>query len=84
MTMREIRIRETELGTEKWCPRCEEWWPADPEFFWRTSSGLFYCCKACYHANDKRFGRRGNADANLPMVPEALRALPFAPNEVRT
>jgi hypothetical protein len=45
------RLRETELGLEKLCRRCDEWWPADLEFFFSDPSGkagLFYCCKACY------------------------------------
>ena len=36
---------------EKYCSRCQEWWPADTEFFFRsasTSDGLGYTCKACY------------------------------------
>lgn len=81
--MSSIRLRETELGTEKWCGRCQDWWPADTEFFWKTSKGLWYCCKACYYASDKRAGRRGQIDPNLPLVPEPLRAIPFAPIEAR-
>lgn len=46
------RRRLSELGEpEKWCPRCSEYWPADPEFFFAKNGrgdGLFYCCKACY------------------------------------
>lgn len=53
------RLRETIDGPEKYCPRCDEWWPADKEFFWETKGKLFYCCKACYHEMDRRPGRRG-------------------------
>lgn len=46
------KLRTTpELGPEKFCTRCREWWPADPEFFYPAkagAAGLFYCCKACY------------------------------------
>lgn len=54
------KVRETIDGTEKLCSRCEEWWPADGEFFWSDKNGLlglFYCCKACYYDMDKRPGR---------------------------
>lgn len=34
---------------EKRCSRCEEWWPADGEFFfWSKANGLHSWCKACY------------------------------------
>lgn len=50
--------RETELGPEKRCTKCDEWWPADKEFFFtqrHSSDGLFYCCIACYYEHlDKR------------------------------
>lgn len=54
-----VRQRMTDLGPEKYCPRCDDWWPADREFFWETKGKLFYCCKACYHEMDRRPGRRG-------------------------
>lgn len=53
-------VRETIDGTEKFCKRCSEWWPADGEFWWTAKGGvlgLFYCCKACYYDMDKRPGR---------------------------
>lgn len=55
-------LRTTELGQEKFCRRCSEWWPADREFWYPSRDGvlgLFYCCKACYAENDKRPGRTG-------------------------
>lgn len=44
-------MRTSDIGQEKLCGRCQEWWPADPEFFFRSTTkagGLFHCCKACY------------------------------------
>lgn len=35
---------------DKHCPRCNEDWPADTDFFHadaKNSDGLSYCCKAC-------------------------------------
>lgn len=43
----------TELGTEKRCPRCNEYWPADTDFFYSQKGkkdGLHDWCKACYTA----------------------------------
>lgn len=34
---------------EKYCPGCNEWWPADSEFFYSSGHGkLAKLCKACY------------------------------------
>ena len=52
------RLIETELGTEKLCIQCDEYWPLDSEF-WYTSKGrvkkdgtqsICYeaVCKSCY------------------------------------
>lgn len=52
-------LRDGPDGAEKYCSSCEEWWPADLEFFYRDPSGagrLFHCCKACYV---ERFRPRG-------------------------
>jgi len=41
----------TGLGLERRCSICQEFWPADTEFFWSTPgapSGLHCWCKACY------------------------------------
>ncbi|MGA0610525.1 hypothetical protein [Caldimonas sp. KR1-144] len=51
MTRESKKLRTTDLGAEKYCTRCNEWWPADGEFFYSDPTGLaglFYCCKACY------------------------------------
>ena|GEM_PF-1851786 len=44
------KLRVVEGQQEKFCPRCNEWWPADAEFFnadAKRVAGLFYCCRAC-------------------------------------
>lgn len=41
----------TDIGREKCCPRCSEYWPADSQFYHTNPSktdGLQYWCKACY------------------------------------
>ena len=37
----------TELGEEKQCARCHEFWPADSEFYHKRGNGLHSYCKAC-------------------------------------
>ena len=46
---------ETELGTEKLCPSCQDFYPLDAEFFYRrkgtnrNGEQLYNSlCKACY------------------------------------
>jgi len=44
------KLRMTEYGPEKLCTRCNEWWPADEEFFAPDAQGsgqLFHYCRAC-------------------------------------
>ncbi len=43
---RERRI--TELGEEVKCAMCNEFWPADPEFFYFSGGQPHSYCKACY------------------------------------
>ncbi|WP_036180990.1 hypothetical protein [Marinomonas sp. MED121] len=50
---------DSELGLQKWCSHCEEYWPQDT-LFWSVSShkqdGLQCWCKACQleHKRNKR------------------------------
>jgi erythromycin esterase-like protein len=46
----EIETIVTELGVEKRCVKCGEFWPAEPEFFQRNRDnpdGLDNYCKDC-------------------------------------
>ena len=58
---------ETELGTEKYCKGCDDYYPETKEFFFGTSKtkrdGTPYLealCKACYNAKYKRSLTRTN------------------------
>lgn len=50
--------RATWYAVERYCPRCQEYWPADAEFFYTTGSQgrLHSWCKAC--TNDRRYAKR--------------------------
>lgn len=39
---------DTELGTEAQCSRCEEFFPADTEFFFASKGKVHSWCKACH------------------------------------
>jgi len=42
-------LMETDLGIERRCSRCREWWPADGEFWSEKRPGVFYSwCRACF------------------------------------
>jgi len=50
---KEGRYRQSEGQLEKRCRGCNEYWPADTEFFYRHSTGadgLQSYCKACHTA----------------------------------
>ncbi|SES15230.1 hypothetical protein SAMN04487958_10814 [Vreelandella subterranea] len=38
----------TELGQERLCSKCNDWWPDDPEFFYQSNGKSRQPCKACY------------------------------------
>lgn len=49
MAPRASAIQNTDLGTERRCPRCREFWPATTEFFYPLSvARLHSYCKACF------------------------------------
>lgn len=45
--MRAIRI-ETELGIERLCRRCDEYWPEDDSFWFFQDGKVMGHCKACW------------------------------------
>ena len=50
---REVR-HNPEVGEEQLCPRCDEWWPADPEFFYVHRGRTVLTCKACCAERGRR------------------------------
>ena len=50
---------EPELGDQKRCTQCLEWWPRDAEFFFRATreaDGFNPWCKACWYEWRRRSG----------------------------
>lgn len=56
--LQQPKLRQTWYGPEQLCSKCGEYWPADPEFFYRSKTGLRGVCKACY-AEQEALRRRG-------------------------
>lgn len=47
---------EEELGEQKRCPRCLDWWPVEDDFYKRRPNGRPQSwCRACY--NEARYDR---------------------------
>lgn len=44
---------QTDIGTEVLCSKCNEFWPADLEFFYFCKGRPHSWCKACYLADEK-------------------------------
>ena len=56
----------TDLGEEKRCARCGEYWPADEEFFAacrNNKSGLHSYCRAC--CTERKFELRHGAERKV-------------------
>lgn len=44
-------VIQTEIGEEKLCSQCKEYWPKTPEYFYHQNKAkgiLMPMCKACY------------------------------------
>lgn len=42
-----MELQVTELGVERRCRKCREWWPLDAEFYHRRPGGYEADCRAC-------------------------------------
>lgn len=60
MTPYAIVPGEEELGVQKRCPQCGDWWPAmDPEFWQQSRNGSWHSwCKDCLSSAKWRCGKR--------------------------
>lgn len=52
--------RQTELGIERFCTGCNEWWPEDSEFFYYVSTRQAFGsrCKACHASSMSASSRK--------------------------
>lgn len=57
------KTKTTELGTERLCTKCDEYWPDDAEFFYTKNGKTQQPCKACYVQLPSRAARRAGARA---------------------
>jgi len=57
---------QTELGWERWCIRCEDYWP--PDFFNRKGDGLHSYCRACM--TERKRELRADAQRKRTMIHE--------------
>lgn len=48
----------TELGKEKRCYRCGDYWPADREFFYYRNGKPHDMCRACENEYNAEYRRR--------------------------
>ena len=60
------KTKTTELGTERRCNKCGEFWPDDAEFFFLKKGQPVQPCKACYYElpsviakRERQLSRRG-------------------------
>lgn len=53
--------KTTELGTERRCTKCDEFWPDDAEFFYTKHGKTQQPCKACYAQLPSRAARKRRA-----------------------
>lgn len=55
-------VMETELGIERRCNKCGEWWPLDAEFYHRHAKGVGGFAAVCIDCRTKGTGRKRHLD----------------------
>lgn len=64
---------EPELGLQRWCARCEEWWPLGREFWYvHPTDRTRVQCRACLRESSRRWNER-NPERRRHMWREAGR-----------
>jgi hypothetical protein len=53
-----INKKETELGVERLCTKCADYWPDDAQFFYLKSGKTQQPCKACFAELPSRLARK--------------------------
>lgn len=59
----------TEIGEELQCSKCDDWWPADAEFYFLSKGKLVQPCKACYYELPSVIAKTKKRHANNIKVP---------------
>ena len=67
----EVRLDEPELGPQRWCAACGEWWPLSREFWYVRRCGRAQC-RACLRESTRRWNDR-NPDRRRAAWREAAR-----------
>lgn len=60
----------TELGLEKYCNGCGEYWPLDDEFWYFKDGKPEYHCKGCIRDYNRKYKRKIRCTAHLKLVIE--------------
>lgn len=59
--MKALYATDPELGAMRLCRRCDEWYPADAEFWYmrrpKDQPGIDWLCKACQGEHRRRWGQ---------------------------
>lgn len=63
-----MNVKVTELGMERRCNRCKEWWPLDEEFYHRHANGLAGFNGICRACRTMGYRRRIDEDRILAML----------------
>lgn len=74
MSLVAIVPAEPELGPQRLCPDCREWWPADTEFFAVWAHWSSPRCRACQAAREALSALRRRLEA-ATAAREAQRAV---------
>ncbi|PHS48669.1 MAG: hypothetical protein COB05_05365 [Marinobacter sp.] len=62
------KLKTTEIGDERLCNTCGEYWPDDSEFFYMKKGKCQQPCKACYAQLPSKRARRVSASQTAARV----------------
>ncbi|RLB86084.1 MAG: hypothetical protein DRH26_17860 [Deltaproteobacteria bacterium] len=64
MARKKTKIRQTENGDEKWCPKCQAYHPMNLEYFYKdgtSSTGFSSWCRGLWKKSEKRDEKKKQA-----------------------